>query len=53
MDELLSTIDSPRDLQGCRTTQLEQLAGEMREALCRLVERRGPPISPRTWAWSS
>lgn len=40
MDELLSTIKSPADLQGLTTAQLEQLAGEMREALCRLVSRR-------------
>ncbi|MGD9125818.1 MAG: 1-deoxy-D-xylulose-5-phosphate synthase [Planctomycetia bacterium] len=40
MDELLSKIKSPADLQGLTTAQLEQLAGEMREALCRLVSRR-------------
>src|SRR3990172_958562 len=40
MDELLATIQSPADLHGLSTAQLEQLAGEMREALCRLVSRR-------------
>ena len=40
MDELLATIKSPADLQGLTTAQLEQLAGEMREAMCRLVSRR-------------
>jgi len=40
MDELLSKIESPRDLQGLTLEQLEQLAGEMREALCNLVSNR-------------
>ena len=40
MDELLSKIQSPADLRGLTTAQLEQLAGEMRDALCRLVSRR-------------
>ena len=40
MDELLSKIKSPADLRGLTTAQLEQLAGEMRDALCRLVSRR-------------
>ncbi|HEV3005803.1 MAG TPA: 1-deoxy-D-xylulose-5-phosphate synthase, partial [Pirellulales bacterium] len=40
MDELLSKIESPRDLQGLSLEQLEQLAGEMREALCNLVSSR-------------
>jgi 1-deoxy-D-xylulose-5-phosphate synthase len=40
MDELLSKIESPRDLQGLSLEQLEQLAGEMREALCNLVSNR-------------
>jgi 1-deoxy-D-xylulose-5-phosphate synthase len=40
MDELLSKIESPRDLQGFSTAQLEQLAREMREVLCNLVADR-------------
>ena len=40
MDDLLSKIESPRDLQGLSLAQLEQLAGEMREALCHLVSSR-------------
>ena len=40
MDELLATISSPQDLQRLSHTQLKQLAGEMREALCRLASTR-------------
>ncbi len=40
MDHLLSKIESPRDLQGLSTAELEQLAGEMREVLCNLVSNR-------------
>lgn len=40
MSELLATIESPADLHGLTTAQLEQLAVEMREALCRLVSHR-------------
>lgn len=40
MDHLLSTIESPRDLQGLSLSELEQLAGEMREVLCNLVSSR-------------
>lgn len=40
MDELLSTINSPQDLKKFSHGQLKQLAGEMREALCRLVSTR-------------
>ncbi len=40
MDKLLSTIESPRDLAGLSTAQLEQLAAEMREALCSLLTSR-------------
>ncbi len=40
MDKLLSKIESPRDLQGLTNAELEQLAGEMREALCNLVSSR-------------
>ncbi len=40
MDELLSTINSPQDLKKLSHGQLKQLAGEMREALCRLVSTR-------------
>ncbi len=40
MDDLLSTIRSPRDLQGLSLKQLERLAGEIREALCRIARTR-------------
>src|SRR5262245_19532597 len=40
MDTLLSTVRSPRDLQQFSEDQLEQLAREMREALCNLVSSR-------------
>lgn len=40
MDELLSQITSPLDLRKLTPRQLEQLAGEMREAMCRLVSTR-------------
>lgn len=40
MDELLSRIESPRDLQGMSLAELEQLADEMREALRTVVSNR-------------
>ncbi len=40
MDKLLATIQSPRDLKDLTLPQLEQLALEMREALCRLLGTR-------------
>src|SRR5215813_137495 len=40
MDNLLTTIRSPRDLQQLSESQLDQLAQEMREALCNLVSSR-------------
>jgi len=40
MDELLPKIRSPHDLQDLSPQQLEQLALEMREALCNLVSSR-------------
>ena len=40
MDKLLATIRSPQDLMGLAPKQLEQLAAEIREALCRLVATR-------------
>ncbi len=40
MDSLLSTIRSPRDLKRLSPDQLNRLAEEMREALCRLVATR-------------
>jgi 1-deoxy-D-xylulose-5-phosphate synthase len=40
MDKLLSRIDSPHDLRSLSLVQLEQLASEMREALCNLVSSR-------------
>ena len=40
MDQLLSRIQSPEDLRRLAPKELERLAGEMREALCRLVSTR-------------
>ncbi len=40
MEPLLPKITSPRDLQQLSEAQLEQLAKEMREALCNLVTNR-------------
>ena len=40
MDKLLRTIGSPADLKDLAHKQLQQLAGEMREALCRLAGTR-------------
>ncbi len=40
MDQLLSKIESPRDLAGLSPDQLEQLADEMRDVLCELVINR-------------
>jgi 1-deoxy-D-xylulose-5-phosphate synthase len=40
MDRLLRTIRSPHDLKGLQPRQLEQVAAEMREALCRLAATR-------------
>jgi len=40
MDELLSRIESPADLRKLSLPELEQLAREMREALCNLVNAR-------------
>ncbi len=40
MDEILSNIGSPDDLKPLTLKQLEQLADEMREALCRLLGKR-------------
>ena len=40
MTKLLSQIKSPADLQGLRLSQLEQLADEMREALCSVLSVR-------------
>jgi 1-deoxy-D-xylulose-5-phosphate synthase len=39
-NELLSRIDSPADLKKFTPAELEQLAGEMREALCNVVSTR-------------
>ncbi|MFN0050572.1 MAG: 1-deoxy-D-xylulose-5-phosphate synthase [Planctomycetales bacterium] len=38
--ELLSRIESPADLRDLSADQLQQLAGEMREALCQVVSNR-------------
>ncbi|MCA9245513.1 MAG: 1-deoxy-D-xylulose-5-phosphate synthase [Planctomycetales bacterium] len=40
MKKLLPEIRSPADLEGLSLVQLEQVASEMREALCRLVANR-------------
>ncbi len=40
MDKLLSTIESPSDLKRLSADELNQLADEMREALCNLVSTR-------------
>jgi 1-deoxy-D-xylulose-5-phosphate synthase len=40
MDKILSTIQSTKDLQGLSQKDLEQLAREIREALCRLLGKR-------------
>jgi 1-deoxy-D-xylulose-5-phosphate synthase len=40
MDKLLATIRSPADLKRLSPKELERLAGEMREALCRLAGTR-------------
>ena len=40
MSDILPSILSPRDLQGLSTDQLEQLAGEMRRALCEVATSR-------------
>jgi len=40
MDKLLSTIESPQDIQSLSLAELEQLATEMREALCNVVSTR-------------
>lgn len=40
MESLLSTIRSPSDLKGLSLDQLNRLAEEMREALCRLAATR-------------
>lgn len=40
MEKILSTINSPRDLQRLSLQELTELAAEIREVLCRLVSRR-------------
>jgi 1-deoxy-D-xylulose-5-phosphate synthase len=40
MEKLLPQIESPADLKGLSLAQLEQLAAEMREALCNLLSNR-------------
>ena len=40
MADILPTIMSPRDLQGLSIDQLEQLAAEMRRALCEVAATR-------------
>ena len=40
MDKLLPSIHSPRDLRGLSHQELAQVAGEIRDAICRLVANR-------------
>ena len=40
MNEILSRIESPRDLRTLRPDELKQLAAELRDALCRIVSLR-------------
>lgn len=40
MDEILSTIRSPQDLHGLSLAELDQLAAEMRQSICRLLGTR-------------
>ena len=40
MADILPTIMSPRDLQQLSTEQLEQLASEMRKAVCEVAATR-------------
>lgn len=40
MEDILSKIQSPEDIKGLTAKQLRKLAGEMREALCRLLGKR-------------
>ena len=40
MDEMLAKIRSPKDLEGMSQQDLGRLAGEIREALCRLLGKR-------------
>ena len=40
MHELLSNIDSPRDLRGLTLDQLRQLGDEIRDVLCNLISAR-------------
>ena len=40
VQEILPTIESPRALRGLSLEQLEQLAGEMRRALCNVAGTR-------------
>ncbi len=52
MEPLLPKIASPHDLVQLSEVQLEQLAKEMREALCHLVSNRTAHFAS-TWAWWS
>ena len=44
MDQLLNTIQSPDQLRPLTLPQLEQLATEMRLALCELLAHRDGPL---------
>lgn len=43
---LLENIDSPRDLKGLDTEQLEQLAKELRQYMLKVVSRTGGHLAP-------
>ncbi len=45
-DSLLSTIQSPADLRELSIDQLNDLAGEMREAICNQVSQTGGHLAP-------
>ena len=40
MSTILPTIESPHDLQGLSPDELENLAAEMRQALCQVAASR-------------
>jgi len=46
MKTLLDTIDSPRDLKKLSVIQLETLAAEIREYICRVVSKNGGHLAP-------
>ena len=51
--ELLPQIESPRDLRGLTNQQLLQLADEIREALCNLVQERSAHFASNSYRSSA